>query len=215
MEAITIGVDLGQRRDYTAIIVNERGEDDTHVIRGIERPKLGTPYPKIIKRVEQIRNKLEKKTKIIPTIYIDATGVGRPVVDEFTAKGIAVIPVTICAGDSVSQDGREVHVGKLALISRLEVLLADGRIEWNGKTPIGKKLSQELHRFQLKVSKAGSLQLEAEQSFHDDLVIALALSVFAKSRGHCGIEFVDFNQRDEQLGFGSFDEPNPKWKRWP
>lgn len=214
MEALTMGIDLGQRRDFTAIVVDERGPDDTHVIRGIERPRLGTPYPKIIKRVEAIRDRLEKKSKVSPTIYVDATGVGRPVVDEFTAKGVDVHAVTIVAGDSVSEEGREIHVGKLALISRLEVLLADGRIEWNGRTPLGKKLTEELHRFQLKVSKAGSLQLEAEKSFHDDLVIALALAVFVKSSDHPGITIIDMPV-PEASGFGSFAESNPKWSRWP
>ena len=215
MEALTIGIDLGKQRDFTAIVVDERGPEDTHVIRGIERPRLGTPYPKIIKRVEAIRDRLEKKSKISPEIYVDATGVGRPVVDEFEAKGVYVHPVTIVAGDSVSEEGREIHVGKLALISRLEVLLADGRIEWNGKTPLGRKLTEELHRFQLKVSKAGSLQLEAEKSFHDDLVIALSLSVFAKSRGHGPLVIEWPAPEPSSRGFGSFDEQDPMWKPWP
>lgn len=177
-----MGVDLGQLRDFTAIIIDEQGEEDSHLIRVIDRPPLNTPYPEIIKRVQEIRDSIEELTGSAPTIYIDATGVGRPVVDEFEAKGVYVHPVTILAGESVTEEGRELHVGKLALVSRLDVLLSDGRIKWDGSTPLGKKLTNELHRFQLKLSKSGLLQFEAEKSFHDDLVIALALAVFGKPR---------------------------------
>ena len=190
MALVTMGVDLGQRRDFTAIVVDEQTEDDQHTIRHIERPRLGTPYPKIIKRVSQIRDRIQKQTDSTPTIYIDSTGVGRPVVDEFQAKGVDVFPVTILAGDSVTIEGREIHAGKLALIARLDVLLADGRITWDGSTKEGKQLTSELHRFQLKVSQSGSLQLEAERNTHDDLVIALALAVFRKPRTIC-LESID------------------------
>lgn len=203
MEAVTtIGLDLGQRRDPTAIIVDERGPDDTHRIRHIEQPRLGTPYPKVIRRVAEIRDRIAKLTKYAPTIYADATGVGRPVIDEFRAKGVDVVPVTITAGEGVTREGSELHVGKLALISRLEVLLSDGRVEWDGSTRMGKTLTTELHRFQLKVSQAGSLQLEAEQSFHDDLVIALALAVFDAPRA-CEVACIDLVE-DAQL-----------WRPWP
>jgi hypothetical protein len=200
----TIGLDLGQRRDSTAIIVDEHGDGDTHRIRMIERPRLGTPYPKVIRRVAQIRDRITAQTKSVPTIYCDATGVGRPVVDEFRAKGVDVVPVTITAGEGVTREGSELHIGKLALISRLEVLLSDGRLEWDGSTREGKALTSELHRFQLKVSQAGSLQLEAEKSFHDDLVIALALAVFEAPR-FVGVASVDL--------WG--DERESMWRPWP
>ena len=197
-----MGVDLGQRRDYTAIVVDERGEEDTHRIRHIERPRIGTPYPKIIRRVMQIRDRIEKRTGSAPEIFMDATGLGRPVVDEFEAKGVYVTPVTIVAGESVSREFRELHVGKLALITRLDVLLADGRIEWDGSTKAGKHLTSELHSFQLKVSQSGALQLEAEKSFHDDLVIALALAVFTQPMS-TEVWAVDLGGQD------------PEWQPWP
>jgi hypothetical protein len=200
----TIGLDLGQRRDATAIIVDERGPEDTHRIRHIEQPRLGTPYPKIIRRVSEIRDRITKLTKSAPTIYVDATGVGRPVVDEFRAKGVDVVPVTITAGEGVTREGSELHVGKLALISRLEVLLSDGRLEWDGSTREGKALTTELHRFQVTVSKAGSLSLEAESGTRDDLVTALALSIFEAPRV-CGVVSVDL--------WG--DERESMWRPWP
>ena len=202
----TIGLDIGQRRDSTAIIVDEHGPDDTHRVRHIERPRLGTPYPKVILRVKDIRDRITARTKSVPTIWADVTGVGRPIVDELSARGVDVVPVTITAGESVTREGREWHIGKLALVGRLEVLLSAGRVEWNGSTTEGKALTNELHRFALKVSQAGSLSLEAESGAHDDLVIALALAVFEAPR-FVGVASVDLG--DER--FVDF----PIWQRWP
>ena len=206
MASVTGGVDLGRQRDYSAIVVDHRGDGDTHRLRHIERLRLGTSYPRVIKRVTQIRDRIKKLTDYTPEILVDATGVGRPVVDEFRSKGIEVRPVTITAGESVSEeyvDGfHEIHVGKLALISRLDVLLSDGRIEWDGKTKGGKLLTSELRKFQIKVSQSGALQLEAEKSFHDDLVIALALAVFAQPSAN-GFEAIEWGT------------PDTGWRPWP
>ena len=61
------GVDLGQAKDYTAIVVLERIEELTgeaakgrwtkavrYEIRHLERPSLGTPYPAIIERLKEL-----------------------------------------------------------------------------------------------------------------------------------------------------------------
>ena len=47
MGSVTIGIDLGQKRDPFAIAVVEvdiRGNEDHHLGRFLERLKLGTPY---------------------------------------------------------------------------------------------------------------------------------------------------------------------------
>jgi hypothetical protein len=179
-----MGVDLGQQSDFTAIVVDQVGEGDTHTIRHIERPRLKTKYPKIVKRVAYIKEKLKGRGNVDVQIYVDATGVGRPICDAFADKGIDVHPVTIVAGSGVSKGEEgwypELHIGKLALVSRLNLLLSDGRLTWNGRTPLGKKLTNELHRFQVKATNAGNATFEAERGFHDDLVIALALAVWER-----------------------------------
>jgi len=124
--------------------------------------------------------------------------------DEFEAKGVDVVPVTITAGTSVTREGRELHVGKEALVARLAVLLADGRIHWNGSTSPGKALTTKLHRFQLRVNeKSASLQFEAERGSHDDLTIALALSMFDKPM-FMGVTSVAWPSSDEG-----------PWQPWP
>ena len=46
MGHVTIGVDVGQRVDPTAIAVCER-KDDRYIVRHLERLPLGTPYPAV------------------------------------------------------------------------------------------------------------------------------------------------------------------------
>ncbi|GAI38010.1 unnamed protein product, partial [marine sediment metagenome] len=61
--AIRVGVALGQRQNFTAIIVVEtNADDDTHRVRQIVRPRLGIRYTKIVKEVDQIRDRIEKLT---------------------------------------------------------------------------------------------------------------------------------------------------------
>ena len=63
-----VGVDLGKRRDPTAIAVVERaevaGEWDAfqaayrqwveYRVRHVERTRLGTPYPDVVERVKEV-----------------------------------------------------------------------------------------------------------------------------------------------------------------
>ena len=66
---VWIGVDLGQRRDYSAIAVVERVWEQSTVpeflssnidgrwtfrVRLLERIRLDTPYPDVVRRVKQI-----------------------------------------------------------------------------------------------------------------------------------------------------------------
>ena len=78
-----MGVDIGQKRDPTAICVAEaedRGKQH-FLVRFLERLPLGTAYPDVARRVGEIVTQIEKKTRYYPVLYVDATGVGMPIVD--------------------------------------------------------------------------------------------------------------------------------------
>jgi hypothetical protein len=88
-----IGVDLGQRQDFTTIAVVERAElkgawDPVMFawrklvslrLRLLERIPLGTPYPRIVERVVEVTRSPELAGR--SHLAVDATGVGRPVLD--------------------------------------------------------------------------------------------------------------------------------------
>ena len=93
-----IGVDLGQARDYSAITAmritpTRRLTEDDGGIRHLqttpihvdlvhcERLPLGTPYPAVVERVHEIQQRIMEPSALV----VDATGVGRPVLDMMGA----------------------------------------------------------------------------------------------------------------------------------
>lgn len=58
-----VGLDLGQKRDHSAVVVVERIDHrraflgtafERLLVRYVERLPLGTPYPRIVERVREI-----------------------------------------------------------------------------------------------------------------------------------------------------------------
>jgi hypothetical protein len=125
-----VGLDLGQVSDYTAMAIIERTEpspppaperppigaplplvasapalpvpptgarlDVVH----LERFPLGTPYPAMVERVAAMMGRPELAEPGCPRLVVDATGVGRPVVDLFLKAQMPAIllPLSITAG---------------------------------------------------------------------------------------------------------------------
>jgi len=107
---VVIGVDIGQKVDPTAIVVDEREWRETvparwanpratglfdggdlvpipargetvHVARHIARLPLGTPYPRVAEHVAGVVAALVGRGIARPRLLVDATGVGTPVAD--------------------------------------------------------------------------------------------------------------------------------------
>ena len=165
-----IGLDLGQKRDYSAVVVVERIEHrrafqatafDRLLVRWVERMALGTPYPAVVERMREIVRSDELCGDCV--LVVDATGVGAPVVDMLRAArlGCEVMAVTMTGG------GRE-HGGsvpKRDLLAGVEVLLEKGQLRI-GRVREASRLGREL--MAMRTGKDGGE--------HDDLVIALALA---------------------------------------
>ena len=92
-----IGLDLGQKADYSAIaIVEFRAAGlphfltpwdeprDCYGLRHLERMPLGTPYPRVVERVARMTRLSELARRC--TLVVDATGVGAPVVDALRQR---------------------------------------------------------------------------------------------------------------------------------
>lgn len=192
MACYSVGLDLGQARDYTALAVVEHVRtrydaswfDDGHwrqEARHLERIELGTPYPAIVERVAALMR--SEPLRSDGRLYIDMTGVGRPIVDLFNAA---------------ARDGRmsEYPVGititaeiKLDLVTGLEAALQTGRLRFASRDPLVDRLVAELKAFRVKLSATGHPTFEAErESDHDDMVIALALACHYRRRGRAGSE---------------------------
>jgi hypothetical protein len=200
----TFGLDLGQVRDHSALIVAERVQafvgqsaeegfgagyrlEDTYHVRGIQRWELGTPYEAVVESVAELYAQpgLEDAQ-----LVLDRTGVGGAVADMFRQayrRGELgrhwPLPVSITAGFSLRGSARgygESTVHKGDLVQRLYMLLEGHRVHVPLGLPLAEGLTKEVRAFRPKQSpRTGNLSFEAEhESDHDDLVIALALAVW-------------------------------------
>ena len=181
-----IGVDLAQTVDYTAIAIVEqhgRAGEAVYQVRHLERVERNTPYPMIVKRVAD----LARQPAVVDraTLVVDATGVGRPVVDLLRAELLTapLLAVTITAGDAVSSEGRSWHVPKRDLVAAIQVLLQTERLKVAPALPAAELLTRELSAFEVKLSASGHDTYNARAGEHDDLVLAVALTVWAGERG--------------------------------
>jgi hypothetical protein len=179
-ERYTIGVDLGQANDSTAIAVVRKIErfPDKPIFQvgHLSRLALGTPCPAIVTHVMDMlaRPRFRGKSELV----IDMTGVGRPVFDMFQGYGATPIGVLITGGDSTTRDGSIYRVPKITLVSRLQALLHDQRLHIHKDIPDAIALVNELQNFRAEYSDSGYIRFNARNGKHDDLVLALAIALW-------------------------------------
>jgi hypothetical protein len=170
-----ISVDLGQAADYTAISVLEKISEDIGHIRHLERLTLGMPYPEQVSRVKGIFDSISDAQLIV-----DYTGVGRPVVDLMREVELNPVKITITGGNEASKTGKDWHVPKRDLVFGLITGLQTGKIRIASNLPFIHILEKELANFKMKVNiNTANASFEAREGEHDDMVLSLAMAVYA------------------------------------
>jgi len=198
-----IGLDLGQSQDFTTVAVLE-GQASAQTPdapsagqpRGASKPvwtafqcghlerfQLGTPYPAIVERVRTLMHTppLQGQARLV----VDATGVGRPVIDMLRAAKLSPQAVLITGGDAESYDEatRYYRVPKRDLVAQVAVLLQNKRLAFAEGMPHVQTLVQELLNFQVKITTSAHDTYGAwREGTHDDLVLAVALAAWAGAR---------------------------------
>jgi hypothetical protein len=189
-----LGLDLGQRQDYSAIAVVERPDppkwaplrppDPTLMVRHVERIPLGTKYPEVVARVRAVVGDAELRGQC--ALAVDATGVGTPVVDMLRGAGLGcqMAEVTITGGDREVQRGMwGWSVPKRDLMAGVQVSLESGELRIARGLREAGVLVQELVDMRVMVRGTGRVRVGAEGvGEHDDLVIALGLAVWMARR---------------------------------
>jgi Terminase RNaseH-like domain len=174
----TIGVDLGQSQDPTAICVVRKIEDGAgraiFQIGYLERMALGTLYPHVVAHVGNLMQRLRGNSELV----IDSTGVGRAVADMFTIAGLPTINVTIVAGDAITSEGLNFRVPKITLVSRVQALLHSGQLKIHKHLAEAGALVEELQSFRAQVSDLGYWKFGARSGRHDDLVLACSVALW-------------------------------------
>lgn len=152
----TLGVDLAKFQDWTVItpfcLNNFRvGKQDAFnkIDYSLQKAKIESYY-------HQYRRGGETK------IRIDSTGVGEPVFDDLSAKGLNIEPFRFSS------------VTRTNLLNNLAMLLEQGRI----KIPNCDILVNELKSFQYVLKPTGRVAIEVPDGVHDDRVMSLALAVW-------------------------------------
>jgi hypothetical protein len=196
---VTIGLDVGQRVDPTAIAVVEIDERPGsgecpavhHLVRHLERLPLGTAYPRVVERVGEIVAGVVERTGERTTLYVDATGVGTPVLDLVRETGVDadVVAVFFTHGDRRTETDGQVTLGKAWLVSRLQALLQTGRLHLP-RTREAEQTGKELLDYEIRVDQDANDKYGAfKVGTHDDLVTALGLAVQSEP-GRIGVWLV-------------------------
>jgi hypothetical protein len=186
----TVGLDLGQLQDFSALCVVERmtppeGEP-TYAVRHLRRWPLGTAYTTI---AADVADTAYRPALGRPRIAADATGVGQAVMEMVRGalrakagdeRGVSLCPVLITGGQAVTRaPDLTWHVAKVELVSVLQALLSSRRLKIAAELPEAGILIEELKAFRAKITVAGNETFGAwRERDHDDLVLAVALALW-------------------------------------
>lgn len=196
-------VDLGDRQDYTAISLLDivdyvqkakdalpgsdadflEGEEKVYeaVLRFLEKMELGSGYPAVVSRVKTIMlNPKIARDKII--LLVDATGVGVPVIQMMKEEGLKPIGITITGGKTENMNDLGYTVPKGELVSALQVLFQSRRLKIPKELELKDEFIKELQNFRIKISEKANDIYGADEGYHDDLVISVALGAWYLTR---------------------------------
>ena len=200
-----VGADIGQSPDPSAVVAIKRVEE----LRAKQSPPgtiawdrepqlivskyqgqllkeypLGTKYDVVVQDCVKLMHHPQLARQSV--LIVDATGVGRPVIEMMNMNRLAPIGVTITGGTSINQHPLGYTVPKRDLVTALQVLFQTSRIELSGKIPETQMVIDQLQRLTMKINDHGNDQygLEREEGNHFDLAIALALAAWYAERAY-------------------------------
>jgi terminase large subunit-like protein len=177
------GLDLAQSSDFTALEICRRSRGLLRALKYevvFARRWRGTAYPVLVEEISSILNRQPFVDDV--RLNLDATGVGAPVLDLFErakSEGLLGCEINAIIFTAANEPNPTKNtVPKKDLITRLEVLLAEKRLDFARDLGLGPMIKEELKNFGYKLSAAGKATFNAAGSGHDDLVSALALAVY-------------------------------------
>jgi hypothetical protein len=213
MSKFFVGADFGQVQDYSTIAVVERAElrgawDPAWYafrkkvelrVRMLERQPLGTPYPEVVERIVEVTQSPALGGNL--HLIVDATGVGRPLVDLLKAARPAGLmkAVSVTTGERQTESGGVYSVPKRDLIVGLQVQLQAGTVRMAETLPNVRALVEEMMGMEVRVSPSGREQFAAwRRGRHDDLVFAVALACWGAAQNRYQPETHWVNRREAE-----------------
>ena len=179
---VVLGLDIGQRRDPTALCVVETSEqptgrtlhrqdgphfcdsagcrpemEDVFEVRSVGRLPLATKYPQVGERVAEVVVELNERG-IRPYLLADATGVGVAALDIIRSAladaDVLISAVTFTSGTKLKGNlgSPEVSMPKEVLVSRLQALLQTNRIRMPDNDRT-RALAEELKTYEVRITE--------------------------------------------------------------
>ena len=200
MPDLFAGLDLGKKRDFTAVAVLERSIERRapspgsssyrdvafYTLRQLDRVRQES-YEDVADKVAQL---LRLRIMRGAVLAVDETGVGSAVTDMLRVRSLSPRAVTITGGDRVAKDGYDYRIPKRDLVTTVNVLLESKRLRIPTALPLARTLADELHNFKVTISPLGHDSYGAggewREGQHDDLVLAVALAAWFGETGPGG-----------------------------
>ena len=199
--ALRLGVRLGQRRETSALCLAEsevregkhRCEEAHFSVRHLERLPAGTAFPDLAERTATVVEKVSKHSERTPRVYVDATGLGQPVIDLFKSwvAQATVVAVFFTHGDRrVEESSNVIRLGKAYLVAQLQTLLQTGRLHLP-RTDDSRILADDLLAYEIQIVENANERYGAfKVGTRDDLVTALGMAVHEDALptwGYCSL----------------------------
>jgi len=214
----TLGIDIGQTSDFTAVVYAERlimmepnntGITTTYKpvyvfhIGLLYRWPLNTAYFQIVKDVHEI---LFDSGHPEAHLALDATGVGQEVATLFLEAHVAnklgkrrpsPYKITAGAGPDLFRNGYAM-VGKIELVGVIQRYQQAGLLHISPHLELAPVIKAEMKNFQATISPGGHETMAARTGTHDDLLQALSLAMHHSLHYHRGdpcrqIPYQDFS----------------------
>jgi hypothetical protein len=197
-ECWVMGVDLGQRNDYTVVSAIEHTRtpldewdvdedkattrqkvEERFAVRGLQRFTLGMDYTTQAERIRSLL--LAPPINGQADLVLDDAGVGAPVGDQVTTHG-KLHPVRVTLTGTGTEVTRHAHrkytVPKLTLVSHLDARLNTRELIFAEDLDARQEIKDEMINFQRHVTSAGRSTFEARASKHDDIVASVGFSLW-------------------------------------
>ncbi len=152
-----LGVDLAKYNDWTVLTPFHLNHFIAYPQERFNQVDYNLQKAKIEAMARRFNNAL---------IWPDSTGVGDPIVEDLTARGLNV-------GDE-GKGFKFTETSRMNLLNNLAILMEQGKI----KIPADEGLIAELESFQYSLTERGKIVVRAPEGLHDDRVMSLALSVW-------------------------------------
>jgi hypothetical protein len=212
-----LGLDLGQLHDWSVLSVLERDPPRWPEYDQTQRPiyhlvhleRVQTDYPTLANMVREIVSRpqmrpqwqssprhgtggIDCRRSGLPTMGVDASGVGVPIVDDFLKAGIeaTVVPITFTGGHQATPHlwaDREPwdplgvpawRTPKIEIVGALQSCLTGGRLKIHEGVPYRDVLRSEMQDFRVTITAAANEVFEAKSGAFDDLVIGVAIALW-------------------------------------